>query len=64
MELEVPEEAERTLRLLEEHGDFQAEDKVRLEQARLLLAIRKGGVNEHLARAEVVRASALNGVDP
>src|SRR5205823_8211723 len=39
MELEAAEEAEATLRLLEDDGDFQAEDKVRLEQARLLLAI-------------------------
>ena len=64
MELEAAEEAEATLRLLEQNGDFQAEDKVRLEQARLVLAIRKGGVHENLARAETVRASMLAGVDP
>lgn len=64
MELEAVADAEKTLRLLEAEHRYEAEDKLRLEQARLLFAIRTGGIYDKLARAEAVRASMPAGVDP
>lgn len=63
-EMERLDQAEATLGLLEQERPSASEDQVRLAQARLLLALRRGGLQEALPAAETVYHLLVEGLDP